>query len=119
MNVPDQNPSRMLFFPKALRRVLPENPLNTDTSTYFDTYTYTLTLPHLHLNTDISNTYASTLTLEHEHEDLHFYTYPSVSGRVKASNGKYPSAKVCKCKSVMSMQCVCKCEYGKLAREMS
>ena len=24
---------RILFFPKALRRVLPENPLNTDTST--------------------------------------------------------------------------------------
>ena len=31
------------FFPKALRRVLPENPLNTDTST--------LTLRHLHLHT--------------------------------------------------------------------
>ena len=31
------------LFPKALRRVLPENPLNTDTST--------LTLRHSHLHT--------------------------------------------------------------------
>ena len=37
------------FFPKELRRVLPENPLNTDTSPlrlhhlHFDTHTYTHT----------------------------------------------------------------------------
>ena len=42
----DQGFSRNLYipyFPKALRRVLPENPLNTDTST--------LTLRHSHLHT--------------------------------------------------------------------
>ena len=33
------------FFPKALRRVLPENPLNTDTSTL------TLRRSHLHTHT--------------------------------------------------------------------
>ena len=96
------------LFPKALRRVLPENFLNTDTSTltlthwHFHTCTWTLTFLHVQLDT-----YAFTLTLEH----WHFYTYPSVSGRVKASNGKYPSAKESKCKSktctgdvLMSMQ---------------
>ena len=42
-----------MFFPKALRRVLPKNLLNTDTST--------LTLEHyIHLHL---NTYTSTLTL--------------------------------------------------------
>ena len=39
------------FFPKALRRVLPENPLNTDTSP--------LTLRHLHLHTHTGRAKAS------------------------------------------------------------
>ena len=52
---------RVLFlFSKALPRVLPENPLNTDTSilTLLNTDTSTLTL----LNTD-----TSILTLRHSH----------------------------------------------------
>ena len=70
------------FFPKALRRVLPENPLNT--------YTSTLTL---------MNTYTSTLTLTHTHT-LEERKHPSA---------KYASVKVCKCKYA-SM--ICKGEYA-------
>ena len=55
------------FFPKALRRVFPENPLNTDTST--------LTLRHLHFDT---------------------YTYTHTLEERKHPSAKYASVKVCK-----------------------
>ena len=58
------------FFPKALRRVLPENPLNT--------YTSTLTLTHLHFDT---------------HTDTHTHTLEER----KHPSAKYTRAKASKC----------------------
>ena len=84
---------RVLFlflFSKASRRVLPENPLNTDTSI--------LTL----LNTDTSiltllNTYTSTLTLTHLHFDTHTVTHTYILEERKHLSVKYARVKVCKC----------------------
>ena len=75
--------SVQMFFPKALRRVLPENPLNTDTST--------LTLRHSHLHTH---------TLEER-------KHPSAKyASVKVCKCKYASM-ICK-GEYASMQSLCK-----------
>ena len=77
----------IIYFPKALRRVLPENPLNTETST--------LTLRHLHLHT---HTHTHWKSESIQVQSMQVSKYASLMMSMQA------------CNEYASMQWVCKCD---------